>query len=153
MSTMSTSFTASGSFSLTDANGVVVFSYSPSFTSLANTGTLSAYQGETLAGTTAQDILLGGTNVAGSGTGDGISGNHDRLYAFIKNVDTDYAIEVSPAGQEAGDSMECADLKPGEFFFAPMELNSDGNTATVLTVGNGTAAQKVQFLLCDAIDN
>ena len=138
MSTMSTSFTASGSFSLTDANGVVVFSYSPSFTSLANTGTLALVAGEHLAGTTASEIALP-------------EHNDDRIYAFVKNVDTDYAVEVSPSAQE-GTSKECADLKPGEFFFAPMELNSDG-TGTSITVGAGTAAQKVQFLLCDAIDN
>tara|TARA_R100000963_G_scaffold31530_1_gene22927 strand:+ start:266 stop:712 length:447 start_codon:yes stop_codon:yes gene_type:complete len=148
MSTMSTSFTASGTFSLTDANGVVVFSYSPSFTSLANTATMSLYAGEHLAGATATDILIGGEDAAAVN-----AANHDRLYTFIKNVDTDYAIEVSPAGQEDGSSKECADLKPGEFFFAPMELNSDTNTTTSLTVGAGTAAQKVQFLLCDAIDN
>jgi len=58
---------------------------------------------------------------------------------------------VSPSAQE-GTSKECADLKPGEFFFAPMELNSDG-TGTSITVGNGTSAQKIQYLLCDAIDN
>ena len=153
MAIMSTTFTASGSFSLTDENGVTVFSYSPSFTSVSNPAALSITTGEILAGTTAQDILPGGTAVDGSGTGDGISANHDRLYTFIKNVDTDHAIEVSPAGQEAGASKECADLKPGEFFFAPMELNSDGNTDTSLTVGNGTTAQKAQYLLCDAIDN
>ena len=135
---MSTSFTASGSFSLTDANGVVVFSYSPAFTSLANTGTLALVAGEHLAGTTASEIALP-------------EHNDDRVYAFIKHIDTDHAIEVSPSAQE-GTSKECADLKPGEFFFAPMELNSDGAGASI-TVGNGTSAQKIQYLLCDAIDN
>ena len=153
MAIQTTTFTASGSFQLTDATGTVVFSYSPSFTSQSNNASLSVSTGEVLAGTTACDILLGGTVVDGSGTGDGITSNHDRLYTFIKHVDTDHAIEVSPAGQEAGSSLECADLKPGEFFFAPMELNSDGNTDTSLTVGAGTSAQKVQYLLCDAIDN
>ena len=138
MSTMSTSFTASGSFSLTDANGVVVFSYSPSFTSLSNVGSLVLSTGEHLAGTTASEIALP-------------EHNDDRVYCFVKHVDTDHSVEVSPAAQE-GTSKECADLKPGEFFFAPMELNSDG-TGTSITVGAGTAAQKVQFLLCDAIDN
>jgi len=75
------------------------------------------------------------------------------LYTFIKNVDSNDSIQVSPAGQEDGSSLECADLKPGEFFFAPMELNSDTNTTTSLTVGAGASAQKVQYLLCDAIDN
>jgi len=148
MATQSTSFTASGSFSLTDANGVTVFSYNPSFTSLSNTASLSMTSGEVLAGTTAQDILIGGEDAAAVGVA-----NHDRIYTFIKHVDSDHSIEVSPAGQEDGSSKECADLKPGEFFFSPMELNSDGNTTTSLTVGNGTSAQKVQYLLCDAIDN
>ena len=138
MSTMSTSFTASGSFSLTDANGVVVFSYSPSFTSLSNVGSLVLSTGEHLAGTTASEIALP-------------EHNDDRVYCFVKHVDTDHSVEVSPAAQE-GTSKECADLKPGEFFFAPMELNSDG-TGTSITVGNGDSAQKIQYLLCDAIDN
>ena len=147
MATQSTTFTASGSFSLTDENGVTVFSYSPSFTSLSNTASLSITTGEVLAGTTAQDILIGGEDAAAVGVA-----NHDRIYAFIKHVDSDHSVEVSPSAQEST-SKECADLKPGEFFFAPMELNSDGNTTTSLTVGNGTSAQKVQYLLCDAIDN
>ena len=148
MAIQTTTFTASGNFTLTDSQGTVVFTYSPTFTSVSNNASLSVTSGEVLAGTTATDILIGGEDAAAVG-----ASNHDRIYTFIKHVDTDHAIEVSPAGQEAGDSMECADLKPGEFFFAPMELNSDANTATALTVGNGTSAQKIQFLLCDAIDN
>ena len=138
MSTMSTSFTASGSFSLTDANGVVVFSYSPSFTSLANTGTLALVAGEHLAGTTASEIALP-------------EHNDDRIYAFVKNVDTDHQVEVTASEQE-GTSKVLADLKPGEFVFAPMELNSD-DTGDSITVHGVTSAQKVQFLLADAIDN
>ena len=138
MATQSTTFTASGSFSLTDANGVTVFSYSPSFSSTANTGSLVLSAGEHLAGTTASEIALA-------------EHNDDRIYAFIKHVDSDHSVEVSPSAQEST-SKECADLKPGEFFFAPMELNSDG-TGTSITVGAGTSAQKIQFLLCDAIDN
>ena len=138
MATQSTSFTASGTFSLTDANGVTVFSYSPSFTSLSNTASLVMSAGEHLAGTTASEIALA-------------EHNDDRVYCFVKHVDTDHAVEVSPSAQESS-SKECADLKPGEFFFAPMELNSD-DTGTSITVGNGTSAQKIQYLLCDAIDN
>tara|TARA_R110000824_G_scaffold290832_1_gene479290 strand:+ start:1417 stop:1833 length:417 start_codon:yes stop_codon:yes gene_type:complete len=138
MAIQSTTFTASGSFSLTDANGVTVFSYSPSFTSLSNVGSLVLSTGEHLAGTTASEIALP-------------EHNDDRVYCFVKHVDTDHSVEVSPAAQE-GTSKECADLKPGEFFFAPMELNSDG-TGTSITVGNGDSAQKIQYLLCDAIDN
>jgi len=148
MAVQTTTFSASGSFSLTDGNGVTVFSYSPSFTSASNALSLSITTGEVLAGTTAQDILIGGEDAAAVGVA-----NHDRLYTFIKNVDSNDSIQVSPAGQEDGSSLECADLKPGEFFFAPMELNSDTNTTTSLTVGAGASAQKVQYLLCDAIDN
>jgi len=138
MAVQSTSFTASGTFSLTDANGVVVFSYSPAFTSQANAASLVLSTGEHLAGTTASEIALP-------------EHNDDRVYCFVKHVDSDHSVEVSPALQE-GTSKECADLKPGEFFFAPMELNSDGGGASI-TVGNGTSAQKIQYLLCDAIDN
>jgi len=148
MAIQTTSFTASGTFSLTDAEGTTVFSYSPSFTSSSNVASISITAGEVLAGTTAVDILIGGEDAAAVA-----ASNHDRIYTFVKNIDSDHSIEVSPAGQEDASSMECADLKPGEFFFAPMELNSDANTTTSLTVGNGTSAQKVQYLLCDAIDN
>ena len=51
MATMSTTFTASGSFTLTDSDGVVVFSYSPSFTSSSNIASTVLYAGEHLAGT------------------------------------------------------------------------------------------------------
>lgn len=138
MATMSTTFTASGSFSLTDEFGVTVFSYSPSFTTTPNTASLALTTGEVLAGTTATEIAIP-------------QHNDDRLFCFVKNIDTDHAVEVTASEQE-GTSKECADLKPGEFFFAPMELNSD-DTGDSITVGNGTSAQKVQFLLCDAIDN
>tara|TARA_R110001599_G_scaffold237702_3_gene437251 strand:+ start:172 stop:588 length:417 start_codon:yes stop_codon:yes gene_type:complete len=138
MAIQTSTFTASGSFSLTDAEGTVVFSYSPTFTSVSNNASLVISTGEHLAGTTASEIALP-------------EHNDDRVYCFVKHVDTDHSVEVSPAAQE-GTSKECADLKPGEFFFAPMELNSDG-TGTSITVGNGTSAQKIQFLLCDAIDN
>ena len=138
MAIQTSTFTASGSFSLTDAEGTVVFSYSPTFTSASNNASLVISTGEHLAGTTASEIALP-------------EHNDDRVYCFVKHVDTDHSVEVSPAAQE-GTSKECADLKPGEFFFAPMELNSDG-TGTSITVGNGTSAQKIQFLLCDAIDN
>ena len=138
MAVQTTTFTASGSFSLTDSNGVTVFSYNPSFTSASNAASLVLSTGEHLAGTTASEIALP-------------EHNDDRVYCFVKHVDSDHAVEVSPAAQE-GTSKECADLKPGEFFFAPMELNSD-DTGTSITVGNGTSAQKIQFLLCDAIDN
>ena len=139
MATMASTFSASGTFSLVDETGTTIFSYSPSFTTTPNTAAKIISTGEHLAGTTASEIALP-------------EHNDDRVYAFIKHVDSDHSVEVSPSAQESS-SKECADLKPGEFFFAPMELNSDTNTTTSLTVGNGTSAQKVQYLLCDAIDN
>ena len=138
MATMSTTFTASGSFSLVDENGTSVFSYSPSFTSTSNIAALSLYTGEHLAGTSASEIALGEVN-------------DDRVYTFIKHVDTDHAVQIDPTEQE-GTSKEVADLKPGEFFFSPMELNSDGSGSSI-KVGNGTTAQKIQYLICPAIDN
>ena len=138
MSTMATTFTASGSFTLTDENGVVVFTYSPSFTTLSNTAGKVIYTGEHLAGTTASEIAL-------------VDVNDARAFAFVKNVDTDHSVEVVPSEQESS-SKEIADLNPGEFMFAPMELDSDGTGASI-KVGNGTTAQKVQYLICDAISN
>ena len=138
MALMSTTFTASGSFTLTDENGVVVFTYSPSFTSASNPEALVLYAGEHLAGTSASEIALGEVN-------------DDRVYTFIKHVDTDHAVQIDPTEQE-GTSKEVADLKPGEFFFSPMELNSDGSGSSI-KVGNGTTAQKIQYLICPAIDN
>ena len=141
MSTMSTTFSASGSFSLVDANGVTVFSYSPSFTSLSNTATQALYAGEHLAGTGADP----GTELAL------LTVNDDRCYLFVKNVDTDYNVQVEYDEAEST-SKEVADLHPGEFMFAPAELNGDG-TGDSITVTAETAAQKVQYLICDAIDN
>ena len=138
MSTMSTTFTASGSFSLVDSEGVTVFSYNPSFTSSSNTATQALYAGEHLAGTSASEIALADVNDA-------------RAFAFVKNVDTDHSVKVIPSEQESS-SKEIADLNPGECMFAPMELDSDGTGASI-KVGGGTTAQKVQYLFCDAISN
>tara|TARA_R110001632_G_scaffold106995_1_gene216555 strand:- start:1227 stop:1643 length:417 start_codon:yes stop_codon:yes gene_type:complete len=138
MASMHTTFTASGTFTLTDANGVVIFTYNPSFTTLPNTAANALYSGEHL-------VATGGSEIANPATND------DRAYLFIKNIDTDYPVELDLTEQE-GTSKEIADIKPGEFFFAPVELNSDdsGNKITVTAV---TAAQKVQYLIADAIDN
>ena len=138
MAIMSTTFTASGSFSLTDENGVTVFSYSPSFTSVSNPAAAVVSTGEILSGTGETEIALPGHN-------------DQRVYAFVKHVDTDHPVQVIASEAESS-SKELADLKPGEFFFAPMELDRDG-TGDSITVGISTTAQKVQFLLCDAIDN
>tara|TARA_R110000822_G_scaffold38603_18_gene106892 strand:- start:2855 stop:3271 length:417 start_codon:yes stop_codon:yes gene_type:complete len=138
MAIQTTTFTASGNFSLTDSQGTIVFSYSPTFTSPSNNASLVISTAEHLAGTTASEIAL-------------LEHNDARVYCFVKHVDTDHAVEVAITEQESS-VIVLADLKPGEFVFAPMELNGD-NTGDSITVGNGTSAQKVQFLLCDAIDN
>ena len=143
MATMATTFTASGSFTLTDENGVVIFTYSPSFTSESNTSTQALYTGEHLAGTGADP----GTELAL------LTVNDDRVYLFVKNVDTDYNVQVELDEQEST-AKEVADLHPGEFYFAPAELNSsDSGAGDSITVTAETAAQKVQYLICDAIDN
>jgi hypothetical protein len=138
MATQSTTVTVSGSFSLVDSEGVTVFTYSPSFTSATNTTSQCLYTGEHLAQTGGSELALADVN-------------DDRLFVFIKNVDTDYAVEVEASLSESS-ALECADLKPGEFFFAPMELNGDGAGDSV-KVTAATADQKVQYLICDALDN
>ena len=141
MATMSTTFTASGTFTLTDENGVVIFTYSPTFTSESNTTAKVLYAGEHLAGTSADP----GSELAL------LECNDDRVYLFVKNVDTDYNVQVEYDEAEST-SKEVADLNPGEFMFAPAELNGD-STGDSITVTAETAAQKVQYLICDALDN
>ena len=111
MATMSTTFTASGNFTLTDENGVVIFTYSPSFTSVSNTNAKVLYAGEHLAGTGADP----GSELAL------LEVNDDRCYLFVKNVDTDYNVQVEYDEAEST-AKEVADLHPGEFYFAPAEL-------------------------------
>ena len=137
MATMHTTYTASGSFSLTDSEGTVIFSYSPSFTSASNTTAHALYTGEHLV-QTGNSQLECGSDI-----------NVDRVYAFLKHVDTDYAITVIP---DSGQNVEISHLKPGEFFFAPVDLNAD-DSGTSLRVTAATADQKLQYLICDAIDN
>ena len=134
---MHTTYTASGSFSLTDSEGTVIFSYSPSFTSASNTTAHALYTGEHLV-QTGNSQLECGSDI-----------NVDRVYAFLKHVDTDYAITVIP---DSGQNVEISHLKPGEFFFAPVDLNAD-DSGTSLRVTAATAAQKLQYLICAAIDN
>ena len=137
MGTMSTTFTASGTFSLTDSEGITVFSYSPSFTSGSNTTAHALYTGEHLAQTGNSQLECGSDL------------NVDRIYTFLKHVDTDYAITVLP---DSGQDVEVCHLKPGECFFAPLDLNAD-SSGTSLRVTAATADQKIQYLICDAIDN
>jgi len=138
MATMSTTFTASASFSLTDSEGVTIFSYSPSFTSSSNTATQALYTGEHLAQTGGSELALADVN-------------DDRVYVFIKNVDTDYNVEVEASESETS-ALELADLNPRECMFAPMELNGDGSGSSIKVTAD-TADQKIQYLICDASDN
>lgn len=135
MATMSTTITASGSFSLIDANGITVFSYSPSFTSLSNTASAAISTGEILTNGTSDTTI----NLARH--------NKDRIFTFIKNVDTDYPVAVKPDGDVI------ANLKPGECFFSPVDIDGAGDGSANLDLAATTAAQKVQYLLCDAVDN
>ena len=140
MATQTTTVSVSGSFSLVDSEGVTVFTYSPSFTSSSNTTSQCLYTGEHLAQTGGSELALADVN-------------DDRVFAFIKNVDTDYAVEVEASESESS-ALECADLKPGEFFFAPMELNGDSSGSSIkVTADSSGADQKVQYLICDALDN
>ena len=135
MATMSTSITASGSFTLTDSNGTVIFSYSPSFTSSTNTTGAVISTGEILTNGTSDTTI----NLARH--------NKDRIFTFIKNVDTDYSVAVKPDGDVI------ADLKPGECFFSPVDIDGAGDSSANLDIAATTAAQKVQYLLCDGLDN
>lgn len=135
MATMSTSITVSGSFTLTDSNGTVIFTFSPSFTTASNTSGAIISTGEILTNGTSDTTI----NLARH--------NKDRIFTFIKNVDTDYPVAVKPDGDVI------ADLKPGECFFSPVDIDGAGDSSANLDIAATTAAQKVQFLLCDGLDN
>ena len=135
MATQALTITITGSVTLTDATGTVVFSYSPSYTTPS---------------TTTDSALISTGEILTNGTSDTTinlaSHNKDRLYAFIKNVDTDYPIAVKP------DSDVIANLKPGECMVAPLNLDGAANDSANLDIAATTAAQKVQYLLCDGAD-
>lgn len=135
MATMSTSITVSGSFTLTDSNGTVIFTFSPSFTTASNTSGAVISTGEILTNGTSDTTI----NLARH--------NKDRIFTFIKNVDTDYPVAVKPDGDVI------ADLKPGECFFSPVDIDGADDSSANLDIAATTAAQKVQFLLCDGLDN
>ena len=135
MATMSTTITASGSFSLTDSNGITIFSYSPSFTTSSNTAGAIISTGEILTNGTSDTTI----NLARH--------NKDRIFTFVKNVDTDYPVAVKPDGDVI------ANLKPGECFFSPVDIDGAGDSSANLDLAATTAAQKVQYLLCDGLDN
>jgi len=134
MATMSTTITASGSFSLIDSNGITVFSYSPSFTTTSNTASAVISTGEILTNGTSDTTI----NLARH--------NKDRIFTFVKNVDTDYPVAVKPDGDVI------ANLKPGECFFSPVHIDGAGDASNDLVVASATAAQKVQYLICDGKD-
>ena len=127
MATQSTSVNVSASFSLTDSNGNLVFSFSPSFTTTSDTTSAVISGGE---------LLCDGT----SDTQINLDRHHkDALFTFIKNVDTDYPVAVKADGDVI------ADLKPGEFMFSPVHIDGAGDASNDLAVDSTTAAQKVQF--------
>ena len=135
MATQSFSVTASGSFTLTDEAGAVVFTYSPSFTSATEvTDSNHMHTGEILTNGTSDTTVNAALN------------NKDCIYTFIKNVDTDYAIDVKADGDTI------ADLNPGECFFSPVHIDGAGDASNDLLVASATAAQKVQYLICDGKD-
>lgn len=131
MATQATSVSVSGNFTLTDSTGSVVFTFSPSFTTLSDTGSGAISTGEILTNGTSDTLL-------------NLPRHHkDLIFTFIKNVDTDYPVAVKPDGDVI------ANLKPGEFMFAPVHIDGAGDASTDIQLAATTAAQKVQFLLCD----
>ena len=135
MATQSLTVTASGSFSLTDSDGNSVFSYSPSFTTATEvTDSNHMHTGE---------ILTNGTSAT---TINSALNNKDLVYTFVKNVDTDYVVTVIPDGDII------AHLNPGEFMFSPVHVDGAGDASNNLDIQAATAAQKVQYLICDGKD-
>ena len=135
MATQTFTVTASGSFSLVDADGVPVFSFSPSFTTAAEvTDSNHMHTGE---------ILTNGTSAT---TINSAMNNKDLVYTFVKNVDTDYIVTVQADGDDI------ADLKPGQCFFSPVHIDGAGDASNNLDLVAATAAQKVQYLVCDGKD-
>ena len=114
MATQATSVSVSGNFTLTDSTGSVVFTFSPSFTTLSDTSSGAISTGE---------ILTNGTS--------------DTLLNLPRPV------AVKPDGDVI------ANLKPGEFMFSPVHIDGAGDASTDIQLAATTAAQKVQFLLCD----
>ena len=135
MATQSSSVTVSGNFTLTDVNGSVVFTFAPSFTTAASTSDTAVIS--------TGELLCNGT----SDTQINLARHHkDLLFTFIKNVDTDYVVAVKADGDVI------ADLHPREFMFSPVHIDGAGDASNDLVVDSTTAAQKVQFLLCDGPD-
>ena len=135
MATQSLSIAASGNFTLTDENGTVIFTYSPSFTTESTTtDSAHLHTGEVLTNGTSDTTINTARN------------NKDCIYTFIKNVDTDYPIAVKPDGDVI------ADLNPGECMFSPIHIDGAGDASNDLLIAATTAAQKVQYLIADGED-
>ena len=135
MATQSLSVTVSGSLSLVDQDGNSVLSFSPSFTTNS---------------TTVDSALISTGEILTNGTSDTTinlaSHNKDMVFTFIKNVDTDYPVAVKPDGDVI------ANLKPGECMFSPIHIDGAGDGSANLDLAATTAAQKVQYLICDGPD-
>jgi len=135
MATQATSVTVSGSFTLTDAQGSVVFTFGPSFTTQSSTSDTAVIS--------TGELLCNGT----SDTQINLARHHkDLVFGFIKNVDTDYSVAVKADGDVI------ADLKPGECMFSPIHIDGAGDGSANLDLAATTAAQKVQYLICDGPD-
>ncbi len=135
MATQSLSVTVSGTLTLTDSDGNQVFTFSPSFQT---------------ASSTVDSALISTGEVLTNGTSDTTINlarhNKDMIFTFIKNVDTDYPVAVKPDGDVI------ADLKPGECMFSPIHVDGAGDGSANLDLAATTAAQKVQYLICDGPD-
>jgi hypothetical protein len=135
MATQSLSVTVSGSLSLVDQDGNSVLSFNPSFTTNS---------------TTVDSALISTGEILTNGTSDTTinlaSHNKDMVFTFVKNVDTDYPVAVKPDGDVI------ADLKPGECMFSPIHIDGANDGSANLDLAATTAAQKVQYLICDGPD-
>jgi len=135
MATQSLSVNVTGSLTLIDSDGNSVLSFTPSFTTDS---------------TTVDSALISTGEILTNGTSDTTinlaSHNKDMVFTLIRNVDTDYPVAVKPDGDVI------ADLKPGECMFSPVHIDGAGDTSINLDLAATTAAQKVQYLLCDGPD-
>ena len=135
MATQSLSVSVSGSLTVTDSEGNQVCSFSPSFTT--NSTTVDSALIST------GEILTNGTSAT---TINLASHKKDLVFTFIKNVDTDYPVAIQPDGDTI------ANLKPGECMFSPIHVDGAGDGSANLDLVATTAAQKVQYLICDGPD-
>jgi len=135
MATQSLSVNVTGSLTLIDSDGNSVLSFTPSFTTDS---------------TTVDSALISTGEILTNGTSDTTinlaSHNKDMVFTLIKNVDTDYPVAVKPDGDVI------ANLNPGECMFSPVHIDGAGDGSANLDLAATTAAQKVQYLICDGPD-